>query len=195
MSEKVRRTVLVILLILDVIMLFAWIISSALEAPALGSVIDELYLKNVRYERILHYVSGYGMFVFLFMTIATVVFAVAERLENVKKAYATAGVMCLTGIVMLVMMLSKCLPAMTTEALVIKGSVTDTRYRYHKGNHSYYLEFGAYGEIGVPEIEYRGTDIGDEYYLICCGDLMIKACHPALYTLEVPAANNSGNRR
>lgn len=195
MSEKVRNICLITLVIIDVITLFSFLIAGALDAPAVGNVIDELFLKNIRYERILHYVNHFCLIAFLFLAAATVVLFISKQVQLAVKAYIAVGAMCLMGFALLFVMASKCLPVMMNEAHVVTAAITDSRYYYHKGSHSYYLEFGEYGEIGVTELEYDETDIGDTYYLICCGDEMIKACHPSLYTLEVSTSNNSGHRR
>lgn len=185
MNSKTKNVLFTILLVVDIILLLAFGISKTLTTETNLTIINERFLETARTNYILKTISKNSLVTFVCVTIFIVGIlkrdTEAEMEESKWKVISIFIIVGVIGLLFLINMINELIPAVLNESVVEAGVIEEKDYRYSKGLESYYLIIND-NKIQVSEKEYNRAHQGDIYYVICCGDKVIKVCDPEKYT-------------
>ena len=184
MSSETKKTLSVILLILDIAFLLAVIIAEVMSYDITSTTIDSSFLESAKELYILSTIRKNYLVAFIVTTIAFlgVLFQKAYIGKSESKLILIIGMAFIIVPVMIVKTTIELIPALSNEPVLRTTVIAETDSDYsRRGGWSYYLIIEDQ-KISVTESEYKSAKKGDPYYIICCGDKIIETCNPKKYT-------------
>ena len=193
MSLKAKKILTVVLLILDVLLLLTLIIVNVMSYDMPSTTIDRTFLESAKELYILSTIHKCSLISFIAVTLAFLCVLFPKTFDGADLPEWTLILMVVIAFVAVLVMIVKAItditPAISNEPVVRTSVVSETYSRHRRKTHRDYYVVIEGQTISVTEEEYKSVLKGDMYYIICCGDKIIKTCNPEKYTIETRYAN------
>ena len=192
-SRKGRKIVFRILLIAAIAVFALWLVCLLFKPDITGTVLNERLLGAIRMDYIRSCVSVGAVYVWMFLGVAALVLHMSNITTEEDKKFSNAMLVCtfiFTGLAVLMSVLSvpDIIPALIHEPEVETVAVTDKDSEFGGGTvfsrrTHYYLYFDDGNRRAVSYDVYNETEPGERFYLILCGDQVIRALDASDYSL------------
>ena len=191
--RKGRKILFRILLITAIAVFALWLICLLFEPDITGTVLNERLIGAIRMDYIRSSVSVGAVYIWLFLGAAALVLHMSNITTEEDKKFSNAMLVCtfiFTGLAVLMSALSvpDIIPALIYEPEVETVAVADKDSEFGGGTAfsrrtCYYLYFEDGNRRAVSHDVYNETEPGERFYLILCGDQVIRALDASDYSL------------
>ena len=192
-SRKWRKILFRILLIAAIAVFALWLVCLLFEPDITGTVLNERLISAIRMDYIRSSVSVGAVYVWMFLGVVALVIHMSNITTEEDKKFSNAmlvSTFIFTGLAVLMSALSvpDIIPALIYEPVVETVAVADKDSEFGGGTAfsrrtRYYLYFEDGNRRAVSHDVYNETEPGERFYLILCGDQVIRALDASDYSL------------